>query len=262
MNRNGITSSRCNVSCRPPVASAWPGWFTRVAQICNLPYRRIGFCGAFSYFRRARSFGHPADYKSAIHQSSTLRYGPSAPSCPTSMKYPRWDRLDRSRFRRRRASGIMLVECLVYVAVWFVIASLAFAAFFRVLENARHVRRNASDIERALQAGELWRQEIRKATGPIELAVEQDSAGQTLRIPQGDKEVAYRFAGTNVLRRARADAPWVVALARVQTSRMIEDPRRRVTGWRWEVELKSTRKTAVTKPLFTFVAVPSSKEQR
>src|SRR5260370_302184 len=47
----------------------------RVAQICNLLYRRFVICEAFEIpqppFQRA-----PADCKSAIQQSATLRYGP------------------------------------------------------------------------------------------------------------------------------------------------------------------------------------------
>src|SRR5262245_12611687 len=44
-----------------------------VAQICNLPYRRIAFCGVGNC-QHARIFGRSADYKSAIQQITNLRY--------------------------------------------------------------------------------------------------------------------------------------------------------------------------------------------
>jgi hypothetical protein len=45
-----------------------------VAQICNLLYRRIAFCGTSASAKRARTFGPSADYKSAIRQITNLRY--------------------------------------------------------------------------------------------------------------------------------------------------------------------------------------------
>jgi len=45
-----------------------------VAQICNLLYRRIAFCGASASANCPRTFSRPADYKSAIRQITNLRY--------------------------------------------------------------------------------------------------------------------------------------------------------------------------------------------
>jgi hypothetical protein len=44
-----------------------------VAQICNLLYRRIAF-GKARFFSRRQKIERPADCKSAIQQSATLRY--------------------------------------------------------------------------------------------------------------------------------------------------------------------------------------------
>ena len=57
----------------------------------------------------------------------------------------------------RSHRGFTLVECLVYVAVFGIIASLALAAFYRAREANRDLRRCAEDIVRAMQAGERQR---------------------------------------------------------------------------------------------------------
>lgn len=155
-------------------------------------------------------------------------------------------------------SGITLVECLVYISVWFVITGLAFGAYFRVLDNAKRIRRNAADVARALQAGEVWRRDIREASGPISCTNLLGIGEELLRIPQLSGEVSYRFTGSNVLRRANAEAPWTVALGLVNASGMVEARRDSIRSWKWEVELKSPRKAPRQKPLFSFQAVPST----
>jgi Tfp pilus assembly protein PilX len=157
---------------------------------------------------------------------------------------------------RRRQAGVMLAECLVYIGVWVMITGLAFTAFFRVLDNAKRLRRNAADIARALQAGERWREDIRSATGSVKLVTVEGAPDQALHIPQHSGEVIYFFTGTNVVRRANATASWVETLVAVRTSNMIEDRRPRVTAWRWEVELQPVKKTSLTRPLFSFQSVP------
>ena len=114
------------------------------------------------------------------------------------------------------------------------------------------MRRNADDIAQVLHVGELWRADIRAATKPPSF----DTAEQTLQLTHSGTVVAYKFADHQILRRSRADAPWVVILPRVAHSQMQPEPRTHVTGWRWELELKTTREPAPLRPLFTFTAVP------
>ena len=45
-----------------------------VAQICNLRYRGIPFCGGVECARRREKFQRLADFKSAMQQRATLRY--------------------------------------------------------------------------------------------------------------------------------------------------------------------------------------------
>ena len=150
--------------------------------------------------------------------------------------------------------GITLIECLVYIALVFVILGMATVAFYRCFDNMKALRRNSDDITQALNAGELWRADIRAATKPAQF----DAADQLLRIPQRDHEVAYKFADAQVLRRTSANADWVVVLPKVEKSQMQLDQRAQASAWRWELELKSLRQPATVRPLFTFTAVSST----
>ena len=162
---------------------------------------------------------------------------------------------------RRGQSAFLLEECLVYLVVSSILLGLAFAAFYRVLDNAKSVRRNAADISRVLQAGERWRTDIHQATGPLELVSLEGAIEQALHVPQRSGEVVYFFGETNVLRRAGPDAPWTEILAAVKRSRIIRDARDRVVAWRWEVELIPGRKEPLVRPLFTFQAAARNLEK-
>jgi len=164
-----------------------------------------------------------------------------------------------SRFRE---SGILLVECLVYMAVWSVVVGLALATFYRAWDNSRSLARYTEDMARALKAGERWRAEIRQATGPLKLVEEAGVADQALHIPQAGGEIVYFCTGTNLLRRVGEEGSWTVLLPAMKTSRMLLDTRGSVTSWRWELELASSpkRQTRI-RPLFTFQAVPGTKTE-
>lgn len=156
---------------------------------------------------------------------------------------------------RRCAGGsraFTIIECLVYLGLCMLLLGLGMVAFYRCFDNMKGLRRNASDITRAVNAGELWRNDIRAATRTIQV----DEASQIIRIPQREREVCYKFADTQISRRTGADAPWLPLLSKVRNSRMTSDPRTHVTAWRWELELETSRKQARVRPLFTFLAVP------
>ena len=155
----------------------------------------------------------------------------------------------------RRQQGIMLVDCLVYLAIWSVVVGLAFSAFFRSMSYSKNLARNSDDIARALKAGERWREDVRAATGPFKLVVGEPGVGQALHIPQKTGEVIYRFIDGAVLRQTGTNAPWIPALSGVKSSRMEKDERQRVVSWRWEVELRNKQKVARVRPRFTFQAV-------
>jgi hypothetical protein len=175
------------------------------------------------------------------------------------VRSPKCERLPESRSgvqaeRCRCRAGIMLVECMVYIGALVVVLGLAFMTFYRCQDFSVGLRRNADAISRALNAGEMWRQDIRSATGQIR--VESKETEQLLRIPQKHGEVLYRFCDSELRRRSREGGPWTVLLPQVKSSQMQPDVRTRVTAWRWELELIQSRKNARVRPVFTFQAVP------
>ena len=153
----------------------------------------------------------------------------------------------------RSQRGILLVECMVYIVLFFIVTGLAFAAFYRCEQNTRNLRRNADDILRVVKAGELWRKDVRRATALLELVEAPDML--VLHVPQGTNEVLYAVSDGEILRRATPDSLWAKLGVKVKSSRMQLDRRQHLSAWRWEVELKGEQKVARIKPLFTFQAV-------
>ena len=141
-----------------------------------------------------------------------------------------------------------MIEAMVYIALVGVILVLATAVFDKGMRESAGVQRNVADIERALKAGERWRADVRAATAGIEVS------GERMVIPQKNGSVVYEM-GTNQVRRVEGERRVEVFLANVQGSKMIEERRGKVVGWRWELELERRRKEARVRPLFTFMAV-------
>jgi hypothetical protein len=164
-------------------------------------------------------------------------------------------RRPRTFTRTRRCRGaIMLIDCLVYLAVFFLVTGLALSVFYRCWDGSRLVGRTAGDISSAANAGERWREDVRQATTP--LRVEDSTTGQLVTISTATGAIRYRFSDGTVWRQSGDNATWTSALPRVKSSRMTPDNRRRVIAWRWEVELQPRQKYPRTLPLFTFEAVP------
>lgn len=164
----------------------------------------------------------------------------------------------KTKLQTPSAGAYLLVECLVYIAVFAVVLELAVAAYYHVEENNRNLSRNAADILRTVKAGEVWREDIRTASGPVQFA--EAEGGSELRIPHPGGVVRYSFREAAVWRQANEQAPWQEVLPKVLSSRVTREPRQFVTAWRWEVELQSPQKVARVKPLFSFeAAVKESK---
>lgn len=154
--------------------------------------------------------------------------------------------------RTLSASGFTLIECLMYIALLAVILGIGSLAFYHVWDSNKALSRNSDDIVRALQAGEMWRADIRQATGPVKIT--KTNSVETLRIPCRNKEFLYSFSNGEMHRKAPGSRIWETILTRVQSSRMQLDQREGVTAWRWELALQTYRKHAKVHPLFTFEA--------
>jgi hypothetical protein len=161
------------------------------------------------------------------------------------------------RLTRPRSSGFALLEALVYIGLVIMLLGAGYLALYRCIDNSFALRRSAEDIARALRLGEVWRADVRAASGDVR--VENGAGEQTLLLPGGRRSVTYRFAAGALFRKV-GEAPWVRLLDHIKASTMEADHRRTVVAWRWELELQPQSKASVKapriRPLFTFLAVP------
>jgi hypothetical protein len=154
----------------------------------------------------------------------------------------------------RGRSGVMLIECLVYIAVFAILLGIGFASFYFCWDHTRAVIFTTDEVESALRAGECWRADVRAATGKI--AVETTVAGETVHIPIGTREILYRFEAGAMRREIPLQNNSRLLLAKVKTSEMKTETRAGVTAWQWEMELAPRRTETHLPLLFSFAAVP------
>jgi Tfp pilus assembly protein FimT len=154
--------------------------------------------------------------------------------------------------RRRNSAGILLVECMVYIAVFAILLGGATTVFYFCWDHSKAMLYATDDISSALRAGERWRADVRAATGKI--SVETTADGEAVKIPAGKTEILYLFKSGEVRRQIAPENFSQLLLAKVKTSQMKMDARDNATAWRWELEL-AERRTETHLPLvFTFEA--------
>ena len=161
-------------------------------------------------------------------------------------------KLSPSISRPRVPVGYLLVECVVYMALFTIIVGLGMVTFYTCWDNSKALLHVTNDIAVALHAGELWRTDIRNATGKITIETTMD--GERLRIPCGTNELIYSFNAGKVSRKSASSDFSESLLATVKTSQMVMDKRGLVSAWRWELELKSHYEETRLPLLFTFEA--------
>jgi hypothetical protein len=152
----------------------------------------------------------------------------------------------------RGRSGILLMECLMYLAVFAILLGGATTVFYFCWDHSKAMIYATDDIASALRAGERWRADVRAATGKI--SVETAATGEVVRIPETEREIVYRFESGEVRRQIASENFSQLLLPKVRTSQMKMDARGEVTAWRWELELTERRKETQLPLLFTFEA--------
>lgn len=155
------------------------------------------------------------------------------------------------RASKKSARGILLFDLMIYISLVAFVLILTAVVFDRFLNQSASLRRNISDIDRALKAGERWRADVRSATAAPQLT------GNTMVIPQAGGDLVYEL-GTNVTRKRPNSEVLERVLIGVKTNQMILEQRSHATVWRWEIELDQRRQNARVRPLFTFMAVAGS----
>ena len=155
----------------------------------------------------------------------------------------------------RREAGILLIECLVYIAVFAILLGIGMAAFYFCWDHSKALIYATDDIEAALRAGEHWRADVRAATGKI--SVETTATGEVATIPKGGQTVVYQFDSGEVRRQVSPSGFSQQLLPKVKTSEMKPETRGDVSAWRWELQLVQRRRETHLPLLFTFEAVQS-----
>ncbi|HTV40764.1 MAG TPA: type II secretion system protein [Candidatus Sulfotelmatobacter sp.] len=158
--------------------------------------------------------------------------------------------------RRRRQSGITLIECVVYLMVFVILASVGSVSFFVCWDGFRALIATTDDVGAALRAGERWRADVRSANGTIR--IETTASGQVVQIPENGKEIIYSIDSKGLERQVGADGFSLVVLPKVKSSDMKCEMRGSVRAWRWELELPERRKGPHLPLLFTFEAVQTT----
>jgi Tfp pilus assembly protein FimT len=161
-------------------------------------------------------------------------------------------KLPRTISKTRRVAGIMLVECLVYIAVFAILTGIGMAAFYLCLDHSKALIYATDDIASALRAGEHWRADVRGATGKISVAT--TATGEVVRMTEPEKEIVYRFEAGEVRREISTLKSSQLVLQKVSTSQMRSEARDGVTAWRWELVLTERRPETQLPLLFTFEA--------
>ena len=161
-------------------------------------------------------------------------------------------KLPRTISKTRRVAGIMLVECLVYIAVFAILTGIGMAAFYLCLDHSKALIYATDDIASALRAGEHWRADVRGATGKI--SVTTTAAGEVVRMTEPDKEIVYRFEAGELRREISTLKNSQLVLQNVNASQMRTESRGGVTAWRWELVLNERRPETQLPLLFTFEA--------
>jgi hypothetical protein len=90
---------------------------------------------------------------------------------------------------RRSLAGMLLVECMVYLALLTLVLAGASVLFFRSWDTSLGLRRTMDDISTTLKTGERWRQDVRSAIRPPRL--EKTEAGEYIYLPQKSGEIVY-----------------------------------------------------------------------
>jgi hypothetical protein len=152
----------------------------------------------------------------------------------------------------RDQAGVLLIECLVYIAVFAIFLGGGTAAFYFCWDHSKALLYATNDITAALHAGERWRADVRAATGNISIAT--TPTGEAVRIQETKKEIVYRFEAGEVRREIPALHYSQLLLPKVKSSQMTAEARGSVSSWRWELELSERRKETHLPLLFTFEA--------
>ncbi len=153
----------------------------------------------------------------------------------------------------RATSGFTLIELLSYIAIVGLVMSLATVTLVKLIGHTTDLRRNCDDIAAAVHAGEIWRADIRAASGsPV---IRSGNEGSLFTIPTEKGRIRYSLEENTIWRQAGDGAPNEPLLRNTRAAGMLAVQRDNLPVWRWELELAVRREGGPIKPLFSFIAV-------
>jgi Tfp pilus assembly protein FimT len=150
----------------------------------------------------------------------------------------------------RKQSGIFLLECMVYIAVFAILTGIALGVFYVCWDGFRALISTTDDVSATLWAGERWRADVRGASGTIN--VEKTASGQIVKIPEEGKQIVYSFESGEIQRQVGSFSQ--VVFPKVKSSEMKPEARDGVKAWQWELELPERSHGPHVPMLFTFEA--------
>jgi hypothetical protein len=142
------------------------------------------------------------------------------------------------------------MEVMVYLSLLAVIFGFAYGAYWRCLDNSKRLQQDSDEILQALDAGDLWR-------GDVRLAQSETVRSNSMTLAQAGDTVEYRFDKQCIWRHSSRSNRSVLLLRNVLFSGITPDPRQQVRAWKWELEMQHAKKPPYLRPLFTFEAVPA-----
>lgn len=152
---------------------------------------------------------------------------------------------------KRQARGASLVEMLMYMSCLLVLMSLVSVAIGRLWSAERALHERANELIRVVNAGERWREDVRRS-GVSPRAIEANGNEGLLLELDGSRQVYLLEAGE--LHRT-ANGEKEVLVRNVVSSRMLREQREGLVYWRWELGVRLGRNATKTQA-FTFMAVP------
>jgi hypothetical protein len=146
----------------------------------------------------------------------------------------------------KRQAGISLVEALVYIACLSLLLSLLSIAAWKIHGYQTSAGGRADAVAKLLEAGEVWRNEMRIASSPAE------NAEHGIRFSQGAVEVSYGLADGQIVRTVAGKSE--VLLKDVTSSEMRASERDGFRFWQWDVTIATGKRGGTV--TFSFLAVP------
>lgn len=151
--------------------------------------------------------------------------------------------------RRHGERGLMLLEMLVYIAVFAVILTLAWTSFARVFTVTTGFRRAGDRVAALTRGGERWREDMRRAV------VLETNGTSSLRLKLTGGEMVYAIEEGRLIRTDPTTGQKDVLAEGLAGAEFIREPAEGIAAWRLQARIQSRQKQERVLADFRFFAV-------